>query len=108
MSPFTHFGLKKTTRDNSIDVDVSDFRSIVCEYFKVDIDDDATLTTHLKPIIVNGENFLAFCEEINFPPVIAIELMVAGRFDVLYEPRVLPKLRAIVKDYGIEPSNEIF
>lgn len=106
---FNYFGIKKNSRDDiSIHVDIADFRDCIGKYFNIDPDDDVAITSKLKPIIVNGESFLSFCEDIGYPPVNAIELMINGNFDVLAEPRVIPKLKHIVQHYGISPDGSLY
>lgn len=106
---FNYFGIKKNSRDDiSIHVDIVNFRECIAKYFNIDPDDDVALTNKLKPIITNGESFLVFCENIGYSLVTTIELMVNGNFDVLAEPRVIPKLKQIVRHYGISPDGSIY
>lgn len=106
---FNYFGIKKNSRDDiSIHVDIVDFRECIAKYFDIDPDDDNEMTNKLKPIITNGESFLSFCENIGYSPVIAIELLINGNFDVLAEPRVIPKLKHIVQHYGISPDGSLY
>lgn len=106
---FNYFGIKKNSRDDiSTHVDIVDFKECIGKYFNIDPDDDNMMTTKLKPIIVNGESFLSFCENIGYSPVVAIELLINGNFDVLAEPRVIPKLKQIVQQYGITPDGSIY
>lgn len=106
---FNYFGIKKNSRDDiTIHVDITDFKESIAKYFGIDPDDDNAMTIKLKPVITNGESFLSFCEDINYSPVIAIELLINGKFDVLAEPRVIPKLKQIVQHYGISPDGSIY
>ena len=89
-----YFTLKKNTKDDFIiTVDVNNFRETVAKYFSVSPDDENALTNNLKPILLDSEKFEEFCEKIDYEPTTVVELMVTGRFDVLSEHRIIPKLK---------------
>ena len=105
-----YFTLKKTTKDDIlISADISSFREAIAEYLNIkDKDDEIAFTEKLKPIILDSERFLSFCDAIQYSPVIAIELMVAGRFDVLSEHRIVPKLKTLIKEYCISSDGSLY
>lgn len=102
---YNFFGLKGNTREDIvISTDIADFNKSVSKYFGFEEFDNVELTPYLKPVLLDNDKFIEFCNYIEYQPSVAIQLMVIARYDVLFEPRVISRLKQLVLKYDLTPT----